>query len=469
MAFIFKKLGSGGGGIIDVTELPAEGKVDILYRMTESVETPSQVYLVANGLKFTLTEYFGLQGISANIQVYVVSDLPTSMVPMDEATFTVPIYILEDTGIGFVSQDGTPEGAVPLGTMIGGEDSFNKGWTDDIDSIDATNEANYGVYSVRGENKSIHTFYMYVDGKWSEYQDLANVDRIIDVDELPTENINEDAIYRKPTAGALLYFVLEGKVFTFEQLLTAFGGSGKLHYLIVDELPKNGLTSGENFGFVYILSSTGVAYQTEDDGSTYTEVSLSSNHEVYGWVYTPPTAISPAGTYTLRTTVYEYFRFKNGIFVKLSSEDFLTDMRIASEKANKKRFNGMVSRSIGEEIVLDEDVTFIGSHAFHGCGYLKTVTLPESISDIYQYAFSNSGLTNITIPSSCATIHEEAFSYCSTLRIVTFKGTPSGIIRENAFSNCNNLTNIYVPWAEGAVENAPWGATYATIHYNSTT
>lgn len=35
----------------------------------------------------------------------------------------------------------------------------------------------------------------------------------------------------------------------------------------------------------------------------------------------------------------------------------------------------------------------------------------------------------------------------------------------NAFNKCTNLTDIYVPWAEGDVGGAPWGATNATIHY----
>lgn len=36
----------------------------------------------------------------------------------------------------------------------------------------------------------------------------------------------------------------------------------------------------------------------------------------------------------------------------------------------------------------------------------------------------------------------------------------------DAFEGCTNLTTINVPWAEGAVANAPWGATNATINYN---
>jgi len=53
------------------------------------------------------------------------------------------------------------------------------------------------------------------------------------------------------------------------------------------------------------------------------------------------------------------------------------------------------------------------------------------------------------------------------MRTLTFNGTPTSIA-SNAFGNCTNLRTINVPWAEGAVANAPWGATNATINYNYT-
>lgn len=41
-------------------------------------------------------------------------------------------------------------------------------------------------------------------------------------------------------------------------------------------------------------------------------------------------------------------------------------------------------------------------------------------------------------------------------------------IGSNCFTgNNNNLTDVYVPWSEGAVDNAPWGAGGATIHYDT--
>jgi hypothetical protein len=50
---------------------------------------------------------------------------------------------------------------------------------------------------------------------------------------------------------------------------------------------------------------------------------------------------------------------------------------------------------------------------------------------------------------------------------LTFEGTPESIANA-AFVACDNLTTINVPWAEGAVANAPWGATNATITYGYT-
>ena len=36
------------------------------------------------------------------------------------------------------------------------------------------------------------------------------------------------------------------------------------------------------------------------------------------------------------------------------------------------------------------------------------------------------------------------------------------------FYECEKLTTINVPWSEGEVAGAPWGATGATINYNYT-
>lgn len=83
--------------------------------------------------------------------------------------------------------------------------------------------------------------------------------------------------------------------------------------------------------------------------------------------------------------------------------------------------------------------------AFYGCSHLALTSLPSGITNIGKSAFNN----------------------CTGLTSITFEGTPTSI-NSSSFSNCSNLTTINVPWSEGAVSGAPWGATNATINYNYT-
>lgn len=109
----------------------------------------------------------------------------------------------------------------------------------------------------------------------------------------------------------------------------------------------------------------------------------------------------------------------------------------------------------------------IEDYSFSGCHKLAISSFPDSLSSIDNHAFD--GCENLTsIIFNGATILEPfAFNNCTGLTSVIFKKTPSKI-GSGAFQGCTNLTEIKVPWAEGEVANAPWGATNATITYNYT-
>ena len=117
---------------------------------------------------------------------------------------------------------------------------------------------------------------------------------------------------------------------------------------------------------------------------------------------------------------------------------------------------------------LPEGVTSIGESAFDTCTSLALTSLPEGVTSIGERAFYYcTSLTLTSLPASIDSIGYAAFGLCTGLTSITFEGTPT-TIDSSAFGSCTNLTDIYVPWAEGAVANAPWGATNATIHYNHT-
>ena len=118
---------------------------------------------------------------------------------------------------------------------------------------------------------------------------------------------------------------------------------------------------------------------------------------------------------------------------------------------------------------LPDGITSIGQGAFGGCTSLALTSLPSGLTSILNNAFMYcDGLVSMSIHSGINTINSGAFGKCGGLTSVTFEGKPSGSMAKNIFQGCINLTEIKVPWAEGAVANAPWGATNATITYNYT-
>lgn len=113
------------------------------------------------------------------------------------------------------------------------------------------------------------------------------------------------------------------------------------------------------------------------------------------------------------------------------------------------------------------NATKIKTYAFYYDTKLKYINMPN-VTSIGGGAFYNcTNLALTALPAGLTDIAARAFYGCTGLATITFKGTPTSI-SSSAFEDCTNLTTINVPWAEGAVANAPWGATNATINYNYT-
>lgn len=123
-------------------------------------------------------------------------------------------------------------------------------------------------------------------------------------------------------------------------------------------------------------------------------------------------------------------------------------------------------------IHLPDSIEKIGSKAFYYNVQAVIGSLPANLKQIDSEVFRQArnmfyGSTELKVPASVETLGQLAFyQYNGDVTTITFEGTPN-TIANNAFQN-SSFTTINVPWAEGAVADAPWGATSATINYNYT-
>lgn len=92
---------------------------------------------------------------------------------------------------------------------------------------------------------------------------------------------------------------------------------------------------------------------------------------------------------------------------------------------------------------------YIGWGAFYGCISLnQDIIIPDSVTTLGGYAFSNSGITSVTIGdnSRLSRIEDNTFEYCASLAEVNI-GEDANIeyIGICAFQHCTSLTSFHLP------------------------
>lgn len=176
--------------------------------------------------------------------------------------------------------------------------------------------------------------------------------------------------------------------------------------------------------------------------------------------------------YSLKNMIYEDESLIRYIYSNAFSEcsDLaLTTLPSGVEQIYNSAFYKCTKLALTE---LPSKLLKINQYAFLNCKNLQFNTFPNGLTIINAGAFSgaweNTKPAMITLPASIQTIGENCFE---NVMVAKFRllGTPTAI--GSSSFNSSYITDIYVPWVKnngGAADDyAPWGASYATIHYNT--
>lgn len=161
----------------------------------------------------------------------------------------------------------------------------------------------------------------------------------------------------------------------------------------------------------------------------------------------------------------------NDLPVKIIGRDALRDQKVLTNITigNNVETIGYASlmNSGVTSLIIPESVRSIEAHS------VRTVALKKlefantiSVTEILSSAFYGTAIEEVTLPWSLWRLDVNAFKNCTSLKKVIFQGV-TRIFSGTAFDGCTALTEIHVPWKEGTVANAPWGAPNAEIIYES--
>ena len=97
-----------------------------------------------------------------------------------------------------------------------------------------------------------------------------------------------------------------------------------------------------------------------------------------------------------------------------------------------------------QSVFIPESVRSLGQSIFEGCESLSSITIPEGVTIIPWYAFRNcTGLASFVIPSTVTTINHYAFQSCSGLKTLTIPKSVTNVAN-SAFSGCKSISNLFI-------------------------
>src|SRR5665213_3409800 len=130
----------------------------------------------------------------------------------------------------------------------------------------------------------------------------------------------------------------------------------------------------------------------------------------------------------------------------------LTQIVVGAQNANYTSVNGVLfdknvnnllecpNGIAGPSYSIPDTVTNIEDFAFWWCTTLTSVTIPDSVVSIGQWAFARTSLAEVTIPNSVVSVGSYAFANSSVTSVTIGNGL--AIIASDVFDDCTSLTSV---------------------------
>lgn len=106
-----------------------------------------------------------------------------------------------------------------------------------------------------------------------------------------------------------------------------------------------------------------------------------------------------------------------------------------------------------QNVIIQDGVTSIGSHAFHDCE-MTSITIPNSVVSIGEWAFASSNnLTELKLPNSITNIGNHAFYSMRSLNKINIPTSMTSLDGFSLFQFCSKLTSIEIPSNISKIDN----------------
>lgn len=124
---------------------------------------------------------------------------------------------------------------------------------------------------------------------------------------------------------------------------------------------------------------------------------------------------------------------------------FINELMTKTDEVSKsffKKNNAIDIIKLCTDLVVPDNVNFIGEEAFAYCKKLESIKLPDHITEIKKFAFDGCRkLKSIELPKNLKVLGDGALGSCSNLQVVYIPETVKKI-GDFAFSGCNNLEAV---------------------------